>query len=218
MSPSSWTKSPTPVFTSSPITGVYGPGHNSFTLDEQGRDVLVYHGRDYEKISGDPLYDPNRHTRVQRIYYHADGRPDFGIPVGNGPVPDRFSPADRPNQFVLLAGDRLTIGTGSLPATQIRQRGGFAGSGTVSLEPILTPGRYLRRLPSGEVVLAANDGSPQFAEQSSFRRVTGLADRRGLSFVPLGSPTEYLWHVGGVIGTGEARSSAERAAATFLLS
>ncbi|MGN6376765.1 MAG: glycoside hydrolase family 43 protein, partial [Sphingomonas sp.] len=54
----SWTKSQEPVFTSCPETGVYGPGHNSFTVDEQGRTMLVYHGRDYEKIEGDPLFDP----------------------------------------------------------------------------------------------------------------------------------------------------------------
>ncbi|PZR45223.1 MAG: arabinofuranosidase, partial [Stutzerimonas stutzeri] len=80
MDPRVWTKSPDPVFVTSRETSVYGPGHNSFTVDEQGRDVLVYHGRDYEAIKGDPLFDPNRHTRVQRLYYRADGTPDFGIP------------------------------------------------------------------------------------------------------------------------------------------
>ncbi len=86
MDPARWTKSQVPVFQSSPKNKVWGPGHNSFTVDERGRDMLVYHGRDYEKIVGDPLFDPNRHTRVQPFGYDAEGVPVFGEPVANGPL------------------------------------------------------------------------------------------------------------------------------------
>ncbi|MEU5897563.1 glycoside hydrolase family 43 protein [Streptomyces venezuelae] len=83
----SWTKSPRPVFTSNERTGQYGPGHNSFTVAEDGRtDVLVYHARQYKDITGDPLNDPNRHTRVQRLGWKPDGTPDFGVPVADGRV------------------------------------------------------------------------------------------------------------------------------------
>jgi len=81
MDPASWSKSQRPVFRSSPANGVWGPGHNSFTVDERGRDVLVYHARDYREIAGDPLFDPNRHTRVQRFGYDEDGVPVFGEPA-----------------------------------------------------------------------------------------------------------------------------------------
>ena len=65
----SWVKSPDPVFVTSEATSRFGPGHNSFTVAEDGvTDVLVYHARDYAEITGDPLYDPNRHTRVQKLY------------------------------------------------------------------------------------------------------------------------------------------------------
>jgi len=80
MDPAAWTKSPVPVFATSTANRLYGPGHNSFTVDAQGRDVLVYHARDYERITGDPLFDPNRHTRAQHFGYRADGTPDFGVP------------------------------------------------------------------------------------------------------------------------------------------
>ncbi|MFE6040298.1 family 43 glycosylhydrolase [Streptomyces sp. NPDC056452] len=84
MDPASWAKSPEPVFISSEETGQYGPGHNSFTVAEDGRtDVLVYHARPYREIAGDPLHDPNRHTRIQRLAWKADGTPDFGIPVAD---------------------------------------------------------------------------------------------------------------------------------------
>ncbi len=84
MDAANWSKSPVPVFRSSAVNQVFGPGHNSFTVDERGRDVLVYHARDYEAIQGDPLFDPNRHTRLQYFRYRPDGSPDFGEPVANG--------------------------------------------------------------------------------------------------------------------------------------
>ena len=86
MDPSSWSKSAEPVFRSSVEHQVFGPGHNSFTTDQCGNDLLVYHARSYERIVGDPLYDPNRHTRVQRIAFTPDGTPEFGEPVAEGPL------------------------------------------------------------------------------------------------------------------------------------
>jgi GH43 family beta-xylosidase len=86
MDASRWSKSQVPVFKSSPAHKVFGPGHNSFTVDEKGRDMLVYHGRDYAEIKGDPLFDPNRQTRVQPFGYDKDGVPVFGEPVANGPL------------------------------------------------------------------------------------------------------------------------------------
>lgn len=86
MDPASWTKSPTPVFATSHANAVFGPGHNSFTVDERGRDMLVYHARDYEAIKGDPLFDPNRHTRAQYFGYDPAGIPMFGEPARNGVV------------------------------------------------------------------------------------------------------------------------------------
>lgn len=77
-----WAKSPTPVFQSNLAIQQYGPGHNSFTVAEDGKtDLLVYHCRNYTDIKGDPLYDPNRHTMVQPFSWTADGRPEFGKPV-----------------------------------------------------------------------------------------------------------------------------------------
>ncbi|MDQ0113380.1 glycoside hydrolase family 43 protein [Paenibacillus harenae] len=80
LDPASWTKSPEPVFRTNEAVGLYGPGHNSFTVDENGQDVLIYHARDYKEIVGDPLYDPNRHARAQAFGWKPDGTPDFGLP------------------------------------------------------------------------------------------------------------------------------------------
>lgn len=78
--PENWHKSPQPVFTTSYENRQYGPGHNSFTQTADGEDVLVYHARNYTEIEGDPLYDPNRHTRLKLVHWNENGMPEFGIP------------------------------------------------------------------------------------------------------------------------------------------
>ncbi|MFB3170855.1 family 43 glycosylhydrolase [Neobacillus sp. 179-C4.2 HS] len=81
MDPASWSKSTEPVFKTCYETGQYGPGHNSFTVSEDGsKDVLVYHVRNYTEIVGDPLYDPNRHTCAKEFTWNPDGTPNFGFP------------------------------------------------------------------------------------------------------------------------------------------
>ncbi|UDM32000.1 glycoside hydrolase family 43 protein [Lentilactobacillus laojiaonis] len=77
-----WSKTDQPVFQSDMAEHQYGPGHNSFTVAEDDQtDILVYHCRDYTDIKGDPLYDPNRHTKIQVFNWNADGTPNFGKPV-----------------------------------------------------------------------------------------------------------------------------------------
>lgn len=213
MSAGVWSKSQVPVFASSEETGVYGPGHNSFTLDERGRDVLVFHGRDDKIIQGNPLFDPNRHTRMQRFYYHPDGTPDFGVPVGAGAIPDRFAPLDRPGAYLRLDGTRLGIGEGALATTQFRLRPGSAD--TVSLEPILRPGQGLGWSPGGEVSLASAAGH---SARSGFRQVRGLAGGRGVSFAALSLDQGYLRHHEGVVVVGPVEDAAGRASATFIVS
>ena len=203
-----WTKSQTPVFVSCAETGVYGPGHNSFTTDEEGRDVLVYHGRDYEKIVGDPLFDPNRHTRVQRIYYREDGTPDFGVPVGNGETPDRFSPITHPGEFLRSSGDRLTIGRGPIAESQFR----LVSSGeTLSMQPILLRDRRLVVVGRGDVGLGPE------AAAVRFHRVPGLAGV-GVSFRAAAHADAYLRVAHNRIELGPARADADRRSATFLVS
>lgn len=75
--PSSWNKSPTPVMVSSPSKGIYGPGHNSFSTDDAGRDLLVFHARPYPGFQGTPLSDPNRHAYVKVLQYNEEGWPIF---------------------------------------------------------------------------------------------------------------------------------------------
>ena len=72
-----WRKSPEPVMVTEEANGLYGPGHNSFTVDEEGKDLLVFHARPYPGFKGDALSDPNRHCFLRPVRYDAEGRPVF---------------------------------------------------------------------------------------------------------------------------------------------
>jgi GH43 family beta-xylosidase len=87
LDPKSWKKSPEPVFKSDAASGQFGPGHNGFATSPDGKtDYLIYHSRNYERIHGDPLSNPDRATRAQPFGWKADGSPDFGRPVADGPL------------------------------------------------------------------------------------------------------------------------------------
>lgn len=68
LNPESWQITNYPVLASEHVAGEYGPGHNAFTKDEYGRDVIVFHMK------------PNGGTRsgtVRTIHYAFDGTPIF---------------------------------------------------------------------------------------------------------------------------------------------
>jgi len=77
LDPRVWDKSRKPVLQSDENRGIYGPGHNSFTTDEEGDTVIVFHARTEKEIEGDPLYNPNRHTMLGNVRWGADGSPIF---------------------------------------------------------------------------------------------------------------------------------------------
>ncbi|SCP99330.1 glycoside hydrolase family 43 protein [Anaerobium acetethylicum] len=79
LDPGSWKKERLPVMQTDESYGIYGPGHNSFTKDEEGNDIMVYHARIKKEIAGNPLYEPNRHAMLMRINWNHNGRPVFGF-------------------------------------------------------------------------------------------------------------------------------------------
>jgi hypothetical protein len=214
----SWTKSPNPVFTTNDATGQYGPGHNSFTVSEDGlSDVMVYHDRNYRDINGDPLNDPNRRTRVQKVYYKADGTPDFGIPVADGPVPVRLK-AYNAGSFVRHWEYRakLEANVSPLADSQFKLVPGLTGSGTVSLESTNFPGYYLRHR-NNELWVERNDGSTLFRNDASFSQRAGLAASSAVSFESVNFPGLYVRNSNGLINLQAVSDAQGRADATFVL-
>ena len=83
-----WTKNPYPLLTSRDVDGEEGPGHNSFTVDQDRNVIFVYHARptshNYQHCgwngtkstyNSEPLNDPCRHARLKRVHWAADGTP-----------------------------------------------------------------------------------------------------------------------------------------------
>ena len=79
LDPLNWKKDRFPVFGTDASKGLYGPGHNSFTVDEKGRDIMAYHCRTEEKIEGNPLYNPNRHAFLMPVLWDENDRPIFSF-------------------------------------------------------------------------------------------------------------------------------------------
>ena len=164
---SSWTKSSTPgVHAATPRPASTGPGHNSFTVSEDGQsDILVYHDRSYQDITGDPLNDPNRRTRLPEAVLerrrHARTSASRS-PTASTPV--RLPSYNYPDRFVRHWEYRARIEANvtNLADSQFRIVTGLTGSGTVSLESTNFPGYYLRHR-NYEVWVEQNDGSALFA-------------------------------------------------------
>ncbi|MFC4655701.1 family 43 glycosylhydrolase [Rheinheimera marina] len=86
LDPSHWHKAAQPVFYSNEQLQRFGPGHNSFVLDESGQHwLMLYHARSYKDIQGNPLADGNRHTRLRQLPISANGELQFGQQL-----PDRW--------------------------------------------------------------------------------------------------------------------------------
>ena len=77
LDPRNWTKTRNPVLATDEKLKVYGPGHNCFVKGDEGEQLTLLHFRNYEKISGDPLNDHNRHAHVLKVTYDQDGAPLF---------------------------------------------------------------------------------------------------------------------------------------------
>ena len=77
LDPRKWKKERYPVLGTDESLGIYGPGHNSFTVDEEGNDIMVYHARTEAEIEGNPLYNPNRHAQLMKVQWGEDGYPVF---------------------------------------------------------------------------------------------------------------------------------------------
>ena len=71
----SWTKSLTPVLTFYSVKGEYGPGHNSFFVNEEGEMMIAYHAET-------SLTEMLRCDGIRRVHFRADGTPYFQMAQG----------------------------------------------------------------------------------------------------------------------------------------
>jgi LPXTG-motif cell wall-anchored protein len=100
--PASWTQVSAPVLTTNDTytgkygtdpsgvgTGIAGPGHNSFVVDESGNLALAFHARPYVKENSGSdqhtgndaggLFDPDRNTWIKSVNVRANGMLDLSL-------------------------------------------------------------------------------------------------------------------------------------------
>lgn len=81
LNPSSWRKTPNPVFSEAPEAHAYGTGHNGFFMSPDGKqNWLIYHANP-EPHEGCGRF---RSPRAQPFNFGPDGAPVFGRPVAEG--------------------------------------------------------------------------------------------------------------------------------------
>ena len=68
--PGAWTKSTAPVLTFRSVAGEYGPGHNSFFVNDEGETMIAYHAE-----TG--LHEHLRCDGIRRVHFRKDGTPYF---------------------------------------------------------------------------------------------------------------------------------------------
>lgn len=214
MDPMSWTKAQESIFQSNEATGQWGPGHSSFTTSEDGlSDILVYHDRGYKDIDGDPLNDPNRRTRVQKLYWDENGFPVLGEPVPDGETPICLRTMADDASYIRHNGageNAATSSSAPLIETQFRFRS--VESDIVEIEASSKPGYYLVLSDDG-LRLGSTEG-----DSTTFERVAGLADDKGVSFKLIDSENEYvLVGEGGELVVGMVEDESTGVQATFLL-
>lgn len=66
LDPAAWRRLPHPLLDSDPALGIWGPGHSTFSTDEEGRDLLVFHAKT------EPEPGP-RHAGLRRIRFGGGG-------------------------------------------------------------------------------------------------------------------------------------------------
>lgn len=78
MDTKSWHKLDHPVLSTEDLENEVGPGHNSFVVDENGDQLIVYHSRPQEHLAkccgtycDESLYDPCRHARIKKISFNG---------------------------------------------------------------------------------------------------------------------------------------------------
>ena len=188
LDPQTWVdaKQPTPLLTSSPVTGVWSPGHNSFFTSPDGTQTWIAYHAYSAPLQGLPAFlsilgfdSPEyRTTRIQQAWFTADGTPVLGVPgsvntQGSAPSGDpgltaqfEGSPASTHAALTVLQnGPAFVAGAG------VRVLLTPSGSATFTVPtPDGTYQLHLRQVPNafgGHYSVAVNDGAPVTVDSSA---------------------------------------------------
>jgi len=80
LNPTSWLKINYPLLSSSSVPGEYGPGHNSYVIDDHGIIWNAYHAR--------PNVTGPRSSGIRRVHFDIDGYPRLDLTEDKDINPD----------------------------------------------------------------------------------------------------------------------------------
>jgi len=80
LNPTSWSKINYPLLSSSSVPGEYGPGHNSYVIDDHGIIWNAYHAR--------PNVTGPRSSGIRRVHFDIDGYPRLDLTEDKDINPD----------------------------------------------------------------------------------------------------------------------------------
>lgn len=169
MSPASWVKKDTPIFSSA--NGVNGPGHHSIVTSPDGtEDWIIYHAARW------PGSGWTRKVHTQKFTWNADNTPNLGQPVDpNSPI---ATPSGEPARQRYEAEDVLLVkapGVGTGPAVRLES----SASGGMKIANIKNDHDYaqftVNVLESGFYVMSVRNanGSSNGADASHILSVNG---------------------------------------------
>ena len=211
MNPASWAKNPYPLLTTDDVPGQVGPGHNSFTVDEFGNPVIVYHSRTVNDSSNPGeatdagLFDPRRHARAALVHWTAAGLPVFAMAAD-----EELAPENAAVKIRVVVGDDVDPEAPSVIATTAPgapdgSAGWYRTAPTVTLAPGSdAPADLQYRLDGGEwaaytaPISLAEDGTRTLEYrasvagvpvESSVGSITLPVDRTAPSVSALASPS-----------------------------
>ena len=78
LDPASWIKNPEPVFTGSPESKAFAPGHNCLFKSPDGKENWILYHANASAGQGCGRF---RSPRAQKFTFSSDGTPEFGRPV-----------------------------------------------------------------------------------------------------------------------------------------
>ncbi|OAS89214.1 family 43 glycosylhydrolase [Metabacillus litoralis] len=121
LDPASWTKNSYPLLNSESVPGEYGPGHNSYTLDEDGNLINIYHTM--------PAGGGQRNISARIVHWSTDGTPVLDM------IPEReILPENRTVTATIIVGESEQKDTES-PVGQVSLNSGaeYTNERTVTL-------------------------------------------------------------------------------------
>jgi len=106
-----------------------------------------------------------------------------------------------------------------LTDARFKETSGFvSGTGYVALESVSRPGYYLRKVAGRDVfTLSQNDGSNDFKQNATFKKVQGLGSSSGVSYQLLTNTNKFIKVMGTSLSAGKANTTLDKNQATFLV-